>query len=1002
MVVPAFSLEPPARIYIRNKGLRRLLAISLALMSVFLIAWPVWNTNLFSSDFLPHRFCYLSNSRLITLHLICDLMIFVAYTTISVVLAYLVYRARRHIPFHWVFLAFGAFIVACGFTHLMEVVVLWKAVYWLAGEVKLVTAIASVLTAAVLPPLAPRMLAMVNAARLSEQHKLDLQHANLELASLNARLTELDALKSQFFANVSHELRTPLMLIETPAERVISSPGLQESERSDLELIQRSARQLRKHVDDLLDAARLEAGRMAVRYERVDLAGLVRLIASDFEAVSSDRGLRFTISAPQSLPARTDGEKFARIVLNLLSNGFKFTPSGGQVLCELSAAGEHAQLIVEDSGPGIPAEMREAIFERFRQVEGGANRRFGGTGLGLSIVKDFVELQQGSVSVDQSPLGGARFTVRLPLQPGGSAGALVETEDESALRYRTPVADASDAEHQAARVTQRARAEVDVLGHSASDEQVKAHAASESVDSALGAAPLILIVEDSRDLNRLLAESLAGQYRVEVAHDSVTGLRKAEQLRPDLVLTDIMMPGMSGDELVTELRHKSELDDLPIMVLTAKADPQLRVDLLTHGVQDYLVKPFSMAEMHARIANLISVRRTRQLLREELQSNSRNVVELAQQLAEQRRWVVTTLNSIGDAVITTDNSGCVQFVNRAAEALLGIGSNEIVGRHAEEVVFLEQESTNVDDPAGSALDFGQTRDTRMHLLVLPGSGKRVPVEDSVALILDPDGKRQGAVMVLRDITARLAVEQALRRSERLAAAGRTAATIAHEINNPLEAVTNLIFLAKMDSKIGPEARGFLETADRELARIAHMTKQTLGFYRDSAPPSRFNVAATIESVLEIYAPRITQKGVNLEKQLESGAEAFGSSQEFQQVCANLILNALDAMEKKGGRLLIRSRRQSDLAGHPFDGVRISIADTGKGIPLESREKVFEAFYTTKNSVGMGLGLWVSRELVEKQGGTIRVRSRINPQQSGTVFSIFWPSQPVSVRETRIA
>src|SRR5262249_36734607 len=230
-----------------------------------------------------------------------------------------------------------------------------------------------------------------------------------------------------FFANGTHELRTPLMLIELPAERVFSSAGLGPSERNDVALIQRNARQLRKQVDDLLDVARLEAGRMVVRYEQVDLAELVRLSASDFQGLGDDRGLRFTVNAPQSLPAYADKEKITRIVLNILSNALKFTPSGGEVRCHLSAKDEYARLVVEDSGPGVPENMRQAVFERFRQVEGGANRRFGGTGLGLAIVKDFVELQRGSVGLDQSPLGGARFTITLPLEPLGSVGSALET-----------------------------------------------------------------------------------------------------------------------------------------------------------------------------------------------------------------------------------------------------------------------------------------------------------------------------------------------------------------------------------------------------------------------------------------------------------------------------------------------------------------------------------------------------------------------------------------------
>src|SRR5215470_6182500 len=295
MAAPTLNLGRPAG---TSKQFRKFATI-FGLLSVCLVTLPVWTTNVFSSNFLPHRFCYLSNSGLITLHFICDSLIFIAYTTIAVVLGYLVYRARRDIPFHWVFLAFGTFIIACGFTHLMEVVVLWKAVYWLAGEVKLITAVASVLTAAVLPPLAPKMLAMVKSAQRSAEYKRSLEVANRELAALNARLRSLDALKSQFFANVSHELRTPLMLIQMPAERMLASATLGTADRDNVALIQRNARQLRKQVDDLLDVARLEAGGMEVRYEAVDLADRVRLCASDFQGLSDDRGLRFTVDTPE-------------------------------------------------------------------------------------------------------------------------------------------------------------------------------------------------------------------------------------------------------------------------------------------------------------------------------------------------------------------------------------------------------------------------------------------------------------------------------------------------------------------------------------------------------------------------------------------------------------------------------------------------------------------------------------------------------------------------------
>ncbi|MFZ5471406.1 MAG: ATP-binding protein, partial [Myxococcota bacterium] len=242
-----------------------------------------------------------------------------------------------------------------------------------------------------------------------------LRRANEEITRLYEKTKELDELKTQFFASVSHELRTPLTLILGPVERMLASPETSAATRHGLEIISRNARTLRRHVDDLLDVAKLEAGQMQVDYAEVNLGEVARFVGSLFESLASDKNISYQLEAAGQLWAEVDGEKFQRILVNLLSNAFKFTPAGGRMRLSLRPVGtEQVEVQVADSGPGIVPEKREAVFERFRQLEGGTTRRFGGTGLGLAIARDFVMLHHGSISVGDAPEGGASFTVTLP------------------------------------------------------------------------------------------------------------------------------------------------------------------------------------------------------------------------------------------------------------------------------------------------------------------------------------------------------------------------------------------------------------------------------------------------------------------------------------------------------------------------------------------------------------------------------------------------------------
>jgi signal transduction histidine kinase len=232
-------------------------------------------------------------------------------------------------------------------------------------------------------------------------------------------------------------------------------------------------------------------------------------------------------------------------------------------------------------------------------------------------------------------------------------------------------------------------------------------------------------------------------------------------------------------------------------------------------------------------------------------------------------------------------------------------------------------------------------------------------------------------------------EKALRQSEKLAVAGRLASSIAHEINNPLESVINLLYIMRSCDSM-EQAREYLETAEHELARVSEITTHTLQFYRQATRPAPVVLTEILDSAISLYHPRLTSAGITIERRFDDLAPIAGMSGELRQVFSNLVGNALDAM-RSGGRLLLRAHNTRDYRNGMAPGVRITIADTGLGIPGDMRHKIFEPFVTTKGDTGTGLGLWISAEIVQKHGGRFHLRSRSSgTSSSGTAFSIFFP------------
>jgi PAS domain S-box-containing protein len=329
-------------------------------------------------------------------------------------------------------------------------------------------------------------------------------------------------------------------------------------------------------------------------------------------------------------------------------------------------------------------------------------------------------------------------------------------------------------------------------------------------------------------------------------------------------------------------------------------------------------------------------------------------------------------------------------MNRVAEQLTGWKEKEADGLPLSKIFVIVNQRTRaaVENPVDAVRRSGKIVGLANHTILIRKDGAEFHIDDSAAPILNVNARMIGIVLVFRDISERHASELALMRAEKLASAGRLAAAIAHEVNNPLEGLVNLIYLARGEEDM-QKIRRHLTEADRELQRIAHITRQSLGFYRETSVAGSFRPDVVTREVFDFYSSRAATARVSLHVNIKTDQKAFGNQGEFRQVLSNLLANSLDAC-KDGDAICVRVRAAVSPRDPALRGVRIAVADTGCGIAPENMECIFEPFFTTKKDTGTGLGLWVSRELMEKCGGNLSVRSSVNGRRSGTVFSLFLP------------
>jgi PAS domain S-box-containing protein len=490
-------------------------------------------------------------------------------------------------------------------------------------------------------------------------------------------LAAFDTAKTVFFANVSHEFRTPLTLLLAPLEDTLARPGgaLSAVDRERLTVAHHNALRLLKLVNMLLEFSRIEAGGAQAVREPTDLAAFTAELASMFRSSVERAGMRLIVDcSPLPQPGLVDRDMWEKIVLNLLSNAFKFTHEG-EIVVALRQVAQQVELSVRDTGVGISEEELPRLFERFHQVRGVRGRAIEGTGIGLALVAELVKLHGGSIRAE-SPFGrGSTFVVSVPL---GSAPSLADKEVESAAP-RPTLSEVGPYVAEAARWlpgTMPAGA-----GPTASLEEhevSRSGCRGQEGDQRTGVKPRVLVADDNADMRQYLGRLLGGIYQVEEVADGKAALWVAHEKPPDLVLADVMMPELDGFGLLQELRANPRTRTVPVVLLSARAGEESRVEGLAVGADDYLVKPFSARELLARVGAHVEMARVRR-------EAARRESELQAEVRQAQEQAATILESITDGFVALDSEWRFTHVNAAAERINSMRRQDQIGKNQWEL-----------------------------------------------------------------------------------------------------------------------------------------------------------------------------------------------------------------------------------------------------------------------------------------------------------------------------
>lgn len=539
---------------------------------------PEFLKQILNHDFMPHGYCLQWDTGLVPILITANLAIALAYYAIPAALFFFV-RNRKDLAFSWIFALFGSFILACGTTHVVFVLNIFKGYYWLEALVDSLTAIISIITAIVLWPLIPKALSLPSPKELNEKNEeltqLNTRYVNLnsELSEVNRQLTdardqaiESSKLKSWFLANISHELRTPLSAALGMNELLLHT-GLTSDQKSFAESVQSSGQALLSLVNDLLDLSKIEAGKVNIESIPVDIDDLSRECLGLFEVPANNKRLQLRCYIDPRVPRRLFGDpaRIKQILVNLVGNAVKFTDKG-EVTLQVVIRADHpdamdVEFTIIDTGIGLSPEERDQIFKPFAQVDQTTSRRYGGAGLGLTISKHLVELMGGSIGVSSSKQRGSSFWFSVPMR--------LAPEATSSMIH--------------------------------AEERVMAIMAGQLAGN-------ILVVEDDALLQQLTVTQLShlGLKRT-VVDDGLAALAEVKRAHYDLILMDCHLPLMDGYEATQRIREweKQTGEHMTIIAMTAGAMPGDYERCQQSGMDDYLSKPYTLKQLREKLAKYL-------------------------------------------------------------------------------------------------------------------------------------------------------------------------------------------------------------------------------------------------------------------------------------------------------------------------------------------------------------------------------------------------------------
>jgi PAS domain S-box-containing protein len=819
-------------------------------------------------------------------------------------------------------------------------------------------------------------------------------------------LAEINRAKSTFFSNASHEFRTPLTLMLSPLEDLLRRAGDNDRiavGRDELELIHRNGLRLLRLVNALLDFSRIEAGRYDGVFEPTDLAAYTAELASTFRSAMEQAGLRYLVDCePLPEPAYVDRAMWEKIVLNLLSNAFKYTLDGEvAVSLRLAPDGKNLQFSVRDTGTGIPANEIPQVFERFHRIDGQVGRTHEGTGIGLALVQELVRLHAGNIRVDSTPGKGSAFIIELPL---GSAHL-------SSDRIATGGSSASSEIHGQAYVEEALRwLPSERLMDPNEDGSAPDPAGSASSSDGK---PAVLVADDNADMRDYLRRLLSGRYDVEIVNDGQAALESARRRRPELVLSDIMMPHLDGIGLLRALRSDNNLRDVPVILLSARAGEEASIEGLEAGADDYLIKPFGARELLARVrANLELAAQRNEAEQATRRLNESLEVQVAQRTAELqakearlRAIFETSYTYMG--LMAPDGT----MLDANATSLAGIKARceDVVGKPFWETPWFTGTPGMPETvrAAVATVATGETLRQEIHVN-LPDGGWRW-FDFQMRPVRDADGAVVAIVPEAVELTERRQAEEALRQAQKMEAIGQLTGGVAHDFNNLLQVIVGNFYLLQQRVEKGDFSEAdlsrLIERGIRGAQRAATLTQRLLAFSRrQPLDPKALDVNRLVTGMSELLQ-RSLGENISIETVLASGLwRTLADASELENALLNLAVNARDAMPQ-GGSLTIETANawvdDAYAAAHeevtPGQYVMIAVSDTGTGMTSEVIARAFEPFFTTKDAgQGTGLGLSQVYGFVKQSGGHVKIYSEPN---EGTTVKIYMPRLIEEARES---